>query len=64
MKSILFCGNAKVFDGMMTTMLSIFKRSASKEGIRFYIFTMNLTRLKADYTALGDAQAEFLDELA
>ena len=63
MKSILFCGNDKVFDGMITTMLSIFKRSISKEGIKFYIFTMDLTRLKADYTAISDRQIRFLDEL-
>ncbi len=30
MKYILFCGNYRVFDGMLSTMLSIFKRSVSK----------------------------------
>ena len=35
MKNILFCGNYKVFDGMLSAMLSIFKRTESKEPFSF-----------------------------
>ena len=30
MINLLFCGNDKVFDGMLTTMLSIFERTKLK----------------------------------
>ena len=64
MKNILFCGNYKVFDGMLSAMLSIFKRTESKEPFSFFIFTMDVSYLKADYTPLTDSQALFLDGLA
>ena len=40
MKNILFSGNVKVFDGMLTCMLSIFMRTKSEEPYNFYIFTI------------------------
>ena len=64
MKNILFCGNCKVFDGMLSAMLSIFKRTDSKEPFTFFIFTMDVSHLKPDYTPLTDGQAAFLEELA
>ena len=64
MVNILFCGNSGVFDGMLTGMLSILKRTASSEPFTFYVFTMTLTRMKPDYTPVTEAQAEFLEEIA
>lgn len=64
MKNILFCGNCKVFDGMLSAMLSIFKRTDSKEPFTFFIFTMDVSHLKPAYTALTEEQAAFLEELA
>ena len=64
MKNILFCGNGKVFDGMLSAMLSIFKRTNSKEPFTFFIFTMDVSHLKPAYTALTEIQTAFLDELA
>ena len=64
MKNVLFCGNYKVFDGMITTMLSIFKRSSSKEPITFFIFTMDVSRIKEDYKSVTDEQVKFLDKMA
>ena len=58
MINILFCGNDKVFDGMMTTMLSIFERTKTKErSLLLVINTKNLPigvtkdsiRLTSDY---------------
>ena len=63
MKYILFCGNYRVFDGMLSTMLSIFKRSVSKEPLTFFVFTMDVSQLKADYISVSDRQIAFLENL-
>ena len=63
MVNILFCGNAGVFDGMLTGMLSILKRTESKEPFTFYVFTMTLTRIKDNYTPVTEEQAEFLEKV-
>lgn len=60
---ILFSGNGKVFDGMLTCVLSILKRTQTAEPFCFYVFTMNLTRVKPEYTAISDAQIAFLGEV-
>lgn len=64
MKNILFSGNVKVFDGMLTCMLSIFKRTNSKEPYNFYIFTMDVSHIKQDYISVSDKQVEFLQQIA
>lgn len=64
MINVLFCGNSKVLDGFLTCMLSIFKRTKTKEPFRFYIYTMDITRIKADYTAISDEDIRFLSEVA
>lgn len=64
MKNILFSGNVKVFDGMLTCMLSIFKRTNSKEPYNFYIFTMDVSHIKQDYNPVSDKQVEFLQQIA
>ncbi len=61
MINILLCGNKKVFDGALTELLSITNRT--KETINCYLFTMNLSRLKPDYTCITDKQTEFLNEV-
>lgn len=63
MVNILFCGNAGVFDGMLTGMLSILKRTESKEPFTFYVFTMTLTRIKDNYTPVTAEQAGFLEKV-
>ena len=64
MVNILFCGNEGVFDGMLTGMLSILKRTGSPEPFTFYIFTMTLTRIKENYTPVTAAQKAFLENVA
>ncbi len=64
MRNILFCGNVKVFDGALTTMLSIFKRTASTEPFHIFIFTMDVSHIKKDYMPMTDAQVAFLDGVA
>lgn len=64
MINILFSGNDKVFDGMLTCMLSILKRTETKEPFKFYLFTMDISRVKADYKPISNKQAEFLNLIA
>lgn len=64
MINILFCGNDKVFDGMLTTMLSILKRTKTKETFNFYIYTMDVTDIDPKYQALSQDMADFLDKVA
>lgn len=64
MINILFCGNSGVFDGILTGMLSIFKRTKTTEPFKFFIFTMDVSHLKPDYVPLSDEQANVLAEVA
>ena len=64
MISILFSGNSKVFDGVLTCMLSIFKRTDTKEPFHFYIYTMEITRVKPEYTPISPEMIAFLDGVA
>ncbi len=59
--NILLCGNEKVFDGALTQLISMTNKTA--EAIKCYIFTMDLTRIKPEYTAISDEKIEFLNEV-
>lgn len=61
MINILLCGNEKVFDGALTQLLSITNRT--KETINCYIFTMDISRIKPEYTCITDEQVAFLDRV-
>lgn len=63
MVNILFCGNDKVFDGVLTCALSILKRTASKEPFAFYIFTMDVSHIKETYRPMTDRQIAFFDQV-
>lgn len=63
MVNILFCGNSGVFDGMLTCILSILKRTEASEPFGFYIFTMDVTHLNDKYTPVSDGQASFLESV-
>ncbi len=63
MINLLYCGNHKVFDGVLTSLLSIVRRTKTKEPFCVYVFTMNLTRINADYTEITDEQIEFLQSV-
>lgn len=64
MINILFSGNAGVFDGILTCMLSIFKRTDTREPFRFFVYTMDVTRIKPEYQPISDGQIEFLEQIA
>ena len=59
--NILLCGNEKVFDGALTQLISMANKTAG--AIKCYIFTMDLTRIKPEYTAISDEKIEFLNEV-
>ena len=62
MIDILFCGNVGVFDGMLTCILSILKRTKTSEPFTFHLFTMDVSHLNAKYTPITSEQIVFLQE--
>ena len=64
MINILFAANEKVFDGILTCMLSVFMRTSSKEPFTFYILTMDVSHIKKEYTAISTRQTEYLEQVA
>ncbi|MBE6687561.1 MAG: lipopolysaccharide biosynthesis protein [Ruminococcaceae bacterium] len=63
MTNILFCGNDKVFDGMLTAALSILKRTESKEPFCFYVFTMDVSHIKESYLPVNERQIAFFERV-
>ena len=63
MVNILFCGNDKVFDGMLTCALSILKRTESKEPFCFYVMTMDVRHIKDTYLPVSDQQMDFFQKV-
>lgn len=59
--NILLCGNEKVFDGALSELISITNKT--KEDVKCYIFTMDLSRIKPEYTSIKDEQIEFLNKV-
>lgn len=64
MINLLFAGNVKVFDGILTCLLSAFMRSDTSEPVAAYVLTMDVSRIKEDYTPITDRQIEILSEAA
>ncbi len=61
MINLLLCGNGKVFDGALTLLISATNKT--KEPIHCYIFTMDATRIKPEYTAISDEKINFLNQV-
>ena len=62
MLNVLFCGNAGVFDGMLTCALSMMMRTDSQEPFHFFVFTMDLTSVKENYIPLKPIQEKIFRE--
>lgn len=58
---ILFCGNDKVFDGVLTAGLSIVRRLENPRPLRIHIFTMELTRVSPDYRPMTAHHAQIIE---
>ncbi len=63
MVNILYCGNEAVFDGFLTSALSVLKRTDSKEPFCFHLFTMDVSHLKENYVPINAKQLEFFDKV-
>lgn len=63
MVNVLFCGNSKIFDGIISCSLSILKRTESKTPFHFYIFTMDVSHIKEDYKSITQKQISFFDDV-
>lgn len=61
MINLLFCGNSYVFDGVLTTLLSIEKYC--QEPIKAYIYTMDVSYINPKFTPIDDEQVEFIDRM-
>ena len=63
MVNILFCGNDRVFDGILTGALSILKRTESDEPFTFYIYTMDASHIKPTYTPITKKTVDFFEKV-
>lgn len=63
MIDLLFCGNIGVFDGVLTCVLSIVKRTRAREPFTLHLFTMDLSFLDPKYTPVTDEQVRFLEDV-
>jgi len=61
MIDLLYCGNEKVFDGVLTSLLSIMMRDPSNDEYHVSILTMSLTRMDENFTPISDKLINFLD---
>ena len=61
--NLLFCGNSKVFDGVLTCLLSIVKSTTENVRLNVFLFTMDVSRIKADYVPITDAEVDFLQNI-
>jgi len=52
MINLLFSGNERVFDGALSELISITNKT--KEPITCYILTMDVSRIKKEYTAINE----------
>ena len=60
--NLLYCGNEGVFDGVLTSALSVVRRLTEPRPITVYLFTMELTRLSPNYTPLTQRHAAWIEE--
>lgn len=61
--NILFAGNDGVFDGILSCMLSVLKRTTLKEPFTVYVMTMDVSRIKPEYIPIKDSKIAFLDKV-
>lgn len=61
--NLLFCGNSKVFDGVLTCLLSIIKRTPDNPVLNVYVFTMEVSRIKPEYVPITDLEVDFLQKI-
>jgi len=60
MINILYCGNDKIFDGILISLLSICKYS--KAQLNIFVITVDLTDIHKTYKAISQTQISFLEK--
>ena len=61
MINLMFCGNSKVFDGMVISLLSIVKYT--KEPLNVFVLTMDLRNINEDYTPIEKKHIDILEDI-
>lgn len=61
MINLLYCGNDKVFDGLMISLLSASKNTS--DTIRAYVLTMDLSDVNEKYQPLTESHRKFLENM-
>ena len=61
MINLMYAGNTKVFDGMLTSILSILKHN--NDELNIYILTVNLHDFNANYLPITDEQIVFFRQI-
>lgn len=61
MINLLYCGNDKVFDGLMISLLSASKNTS--DTIRAYVLTMDLSDVNEKYQPLTESHRKFLEDM-
>jgi lipopolysaccharide biosynthesis glycosyltransferase len=59
MINIMFCGNKKVYDGLLIAIISIVKHT--KEPLSIYLITANLQKLNDDFVPLGEGERKRIE---
>lgn len=62
MINLLFCGNDKVFDGVLTASLSVVRRLEKPRPLTVHIFTMELTRVSPEYLPMTRQHADLIQD--
>ena len=61
MKHLLIAGNGKVFDGILSCLVSVFRRISSREAVHVWVMTMDASHLNPAYLPIDDREIAFLD---
>ena len=61
MINLMFCGNKKVFDGLLIAVLSILKHT--KESLHLFILTADLHEINEDFVSLGEEERTKLESI-
>ena len=61
MINLLYCGNDKVFDGLLISLLSASKHT--KDALRAYVLTMDLSDIDPKYQPITEAHRKFIEEV-
>ncbi len=63
MINVLYAGNSGVFDGIVTSSLSMVKRLDAPRNITINILTMDVTRIDKKYVPITEKQTKFLEKV-